>query len=199
MYLDPAATRIYFSKFPTCQPFIHCMDDFIPTVESLMNEWLGRSLSAIEYQERRQTNWRGTIVLRHTPVIKLISLDVVDISLIQGNNITVVDELDPYSVYDGNMTIHTGNCDCSRFSYLIKYIAGYDPLPPLTQTIARMILQELLETGSPKSLFETPKEVTEVQNPSIGGTFKQRFNRGSASGTLLDRFMQPLARYKDFS
>lgn len=195
-YLDPTEAKLYFSKFPSCKLFIDCIDDFIPLVDSLMNEWLGRSLEVTEYCEERSTNHKGSIVLWQFPVVSLISVEVVDLTIVQEGSQTIVDQLDPYSLYDGGSTLHTGNCDCARFNYIIKYTAGYEPLPASTKTVAQMVLQEMLETGSPKVLMQTPKELVEAQNPSVGGAFKQRFQRGTTKGTLLDQLMVPLARYK---
>ena len=197
-YLTVEEAAKYFSKFEECSKFLDCLEEFIVDATDIINCWLDRDLCPQEYCQTSESNHQGKIQLRHFPVISVISIEAINSIIYQNNQPTVLFDLDPSVVWDGHLTIDTGNCDCSRYNYKIIYQAGYDPLPPGVKRIFKSILREALETGSFDGLYESPMEIEEVQNPSVAGSFKQRFSRGKheAGATRLDLLMTPLKKYR---
>lgn len=165
------------------------LDSAITQIQTVMDNWLGRTLEVIEYQEILQSNSAGIALLSHYPVVSVYGLSV----LIPNTNPVVYQQSLINAIWNyRDRRLYVGDINVS---IQVNYTAGYNPVPAIVKTVFIDLLKFAVKQGSfDISLLYAP--VQDVQSTSLAG-LSQSFRLGNTtSATMLDRLLQPLSRYR---
>lgn len=197
--LNELKTKLLNSqKFDTDTiPKDETLSEFIEIVNNLITDWLGYNPKKQLYNEKLRSNNNYMIQLSYYPVQQVESISI----LLPERPPTELSLLEETGLWYGK---HTVRVPYKNTLAVIKYWAGFDPLPSLFEITTFLVIDYLLSINSSYPDISVLNQPTkDISSLSLPGGLSRSYKYGSTkssnsiyAGTEFERLMTPLKRYR---